>query len=87
MSDKNSNARLAARMAVISPWSLGGLPLRRLAFSTVHGPVCGLAVWLWNTRAERAIANAMFGWLLAEAIIVDDAEAIRLQERNVGCGV
>jgi hypothetical protein len=78
---------LAVREQYAEAVSLGGLPLRRLAFSTVHGPVCGLAVWLWNTRAERAIANAMFGWLLAEAIIVDDAEAIRLQERNVGCGV
>lgn len=78
---------LAVREQYAQAVSLGGLPLRRLAFSTVHGPVCGLAVWLWNTRAERAIANAIFGWLLAEAIIVDDAEAIRLQERNVGCGV
>jgi hypothetical protein len=78
---------LAVREQYAEAVSLGGLPLRRLAFATVHAPVCGLAVWLWNTRAERALANAMFGWLLAEAIIVDDAEAIRLQERNVGCGV
>lgn len=78
---------LAVREQYAEAVSLGGLPLRRLAFSTVHAPVCALAVWLWNTRAERAIGNAMFSWLLAEAIIVDDAEAIRLQERNVGCGV
>jgi hypothetical protein len=78
---------LAVREQYAEAVSLGGLPLRRLAFSTVHGPVCGLAVWLWNSRAERAIGNAVFAWLLAEAIIVDDAEAIRLQERNVGCGV
>jgi hypothetical protein len=78
---------LSVREQYAEAVSLGGLPLRRLAFSTVHGPVCGLAVWLWNTRAERAIGNAIFSWLLAEAIIVDDAEAIRLQERNVGCGV
>jgi hypothetical protein len=78
---------LALREQYAEAVSLGGLPLRRLAFSTVHGPVCGLAVWLWNNRKERAIANGIFSWLLAEAIIVDDAEAIRLQERNVGCGV
>jgi hypothetical protein len=78
---------LAVREEYAEAVSLGGLPLRRLAFSTVHGPVCALAVWLWNTRGERAIGHAMFSWLLAEAIIVDDAEAIRLQERNVGCGV
>lgn len=80
-------AFLALRDQYAEAVSMGGLPLRRLAFNCVHAPVCSLAVWLWNTRGERAIANAMFGWLLAEAIIVDDAEAIRLQERNVGCGV
>ncbi|PRP99904.1 hypothetical protein [Enhygromyxa salina] len=67
--------------------AFGGLPMRRLAFGSVHGPVCSLAVWLWNDRSERAIGNAIFNWLLAEAVIVDDAEAIRLQERNVDCGV
>jgi hypothetical protein len=80
-------AFLALREQYAEAVALGGLTLRRLAFSTVHAPVCSLAVWLWNNRSERAIGNAMFGWLLAEAIIVDDAEAIRLQERNVGCGV
>ncbi|KIG13547.1 hypothetical protein DB30_07935 [Enhygromyxa salina] len=67
--------------------ALGGLPLRRLAFENLHAPACSLAVWLWNDRSERAIGNAIFNWLLAEAIVVDDAEAIRLQERNVDCGV
>lgn len=67
--------------------ALGGPELRRLAFSQLHGPVCSLAVWLWNERSERALGNAMFQWLLSEAIIVDDAEAVRLQEKNVGCGV
>ncbi len=67
--------------------ALGGLDLRRLAFGQLHGPVCGLAVWLWNERSERALGNAIFQWLLDEAIVVDDAEAIRLQEKNVGCGI
>lgn len=67
--------------------ALGGPELRRLAFSQLHGPVCSLAVWLWNERSERALGNAMFQWLLNEAIIVDDAEAVRLQEKNVACGI
>jgi hypothetical protein len=78
---------LALREQYAAAVAVGGLELRRLAFQDVHGPVCSLAVWLWNDRSERALGNAMFHWLLAEAIVVDDAEAIRLQERNVDCGV
>jgi hypothetical protein len=78
---------LAVREQYNAAVALGGLALRRLAFHDIHGPVCALAVWLWNERSERALANAMFHWLLAEAVTVDDAEAIRLQERNVECGV
>jgi hypothetical protein len=78
---------LALREQYAAAVGVGGLELRRLAFQDVHAPVCSLAVWLWNERSERALGNAMFHWLLAEAIVVDDAEAIRLQERNVDCGV
>ena len=78
---------LALREQYAAAVAVGGLELRRLAFQEVHGPVCALAVWLWNERSERALGNAMFHWLLAEAVVVDDAEAVRLQERNVDCGV
>ncbi|MFV8753319.1 hypothetical protein ACNOYE_22450 [Nannocystaceae bacterium ST9] len=78
---------LALREQHAEAVALGGPELRRLAFNQLHGPVCGLAVWLWNERSERALGNAIFQWLLSEAIVVDDAEAIRLQEKNVGCGI
>ncbi|HVI00089.1 MAG TPA: hypothetical protein VM869_15335 [Enhygromyxa sp.] len=78
---------LALREQYAAAVAVGGLELRRLAFQELHAPVCSLAVWLWNERNERALGNAMFHWLLAEAIVVDDAEAIRLQERNVDCGI
>ncbi|NVB40468.1 hypothetical protein G6O69_21690 [Pseudenhygromyxa sp. WMMC2535] len=78
---------LAIREQYAEAASLGGSSLRRLAFQEVHSPLCDLAVWLWNERSERALGNAIFQWLLTEAIAVDDAEAIRLQERNVGCGL
>jgi hypothetical protein len=61
---------------------LGGIELRRLAFPHVHHTVCKLAVWLWNQREEHVMANAMFRWLLDEALSVGDAEAIELQSRN-----
>lgn len=80
-------AFLALREQHAEAVALAGPELRRLAFSQLHGPICSLAVWLWNDRSERALGNAIFQWLLNEAIIVDDAEALRLQERNVACGV
>lgn len=61
---------------------LGGLELRRLAFPHIHHIVCKLGVWLWNERREHLMANAMFRWLLDEALAVGDAEAIELQSRN-----
>jgi hypothetical protein len=78
---------LALREQHAEAVAFGGADLRRLAFSQLHGPVCALAVWLWNDRTERALGNAIFQWLLNEAIVVDDAEAVRLQERNVACGI
>jgi hypothetical protein len=68
-------------------YELGGIDLRRLAFPKVHPDGCKLAVWLWNVRLERSIANAIFRWLLEEARAVGDARAIELEEKNVGCGV
>ncbi len=61
---------------------LGGLELRRLVFPHVHAIACKMAVWLWNERSEHFLANAMFRWLLDEAVAVGDAEAIELQRRN-----
>ncbi|MGK3984970.1 hypothetical protein WME99_18120 [Sorangium sp. So ce136] len=66
---------------------LVGTEFRRLAFPKLHSDVCHAAVWLFNTRKERAIANAMFRWLLAEAEALDDARLAGLQRGNVGCGV
>lgn len=63
---------------------LGGIELRYLLFPQVHRDVCGYAVWLWNDRKEYGLAGPMFRWLLAEAEVVGDEEAIALQRKNVG---
>jgi hypothetical protein len=63
-----------------------GPEVRRLVFSTIHRPVCSFGVWLFNVRKERAIANAVFVWLLEEARAVDHQPAIDLEERNAKCG-
>jgi hypothetical protein len=74
---------LALRELYAEAARVGGLPLRQIAFPQMHTPACNYAVWLWNTRAEYLVANAVFRWLLAEATVVGDAEAIDLQTRNV----
>lgn len=76
----------ALRIAYERGVLLGGPELRYLAFTKVHSDVCALAVWLFNTRKEKPIANAMFRFLLREATTVGDAEAIALQTKNVDCG-
>ena len=67
--------------------AVGGLPLRQLVFHPTNRALCSLAVWLWNDRHQRAVANAMFSWLLAEARTVDDTAAIELHSNNVSCGI
>lgn len=62
--------------------ALGGLDLRRLAFPQIHQVACKWAVWMWNERKQYLLANSVFAWLLAEAVLVGDAEAIELQRRN-----
>ena len=63
------------------------MDLRRLSFPRVNAEVCHLAVWLFNVRGQRALANAMFRWLLAEAEAVGDERAASLARDNLACGV
>jgi hypothetical protein len=77
---------VALRRQYLEAAALGGIDLRRLAFADVHVAACALGARLWNVRHERALGNAIFRFLLDEARIVDDAEAIDLQTRNVACG-
>jgi hypothetical protein len=64
---------------------LGGMDVRRTLFAHVQHPICNLAVWLFNERKQKPLANGMFRWLLAEAEAVHDEAAIRLQMKNVAC--
>jgi hypothetical protein len=66
--------------------ALGGQEARRLAFEAVNVPLCNLGAWLFNEREERAIANGMFRWLLAESREVGSDEDLRRYSKNVGCG-
>ncbi|EYF02954.1 hypothetical protein [Chondromyces apiculatus] len=67
--------------------ALVGMELRRLSFPRMNVEVCHLAVWLFNVRGQRALANAMFRWLLAEAEAVGDERAAARARDNLACGV
>ena len=60
----------------------GGGDLRRLAFPHAYKMGNSMAAWLWNTRNEYALAHAVFAWLLGEAMLVGDTEAIDMLTRN-----
>jgi hypothetical protein len=77
---------LALRALVERAVAIGGPSLRRVAYTRIHPDVGKLAVWLWNVRSERAVANALFQWLFDEAVAVGDEEAIALEGDNVRCG-
>lgn len=65
---------------------LAGAEWRYLAFTKVEHDVCALGVWLFNTRGERAVGNALFRWLLSESEAVGDAWGGELYRKNVACG-
>jgi hypothetical protein len=66
---------------------LGDAPTARLAFRTLFDPLTRQAVWLYNARQERVIANGIFVWLAQEARTVGDDEAARLSRKNAQCKV
>lgn len=77
---------LALRGAYTAAVEHTGPNLQRLGYAIVNPAICALGVWLWNDRKNRVHANQMFRWLLREAEIAGDAEAVALHRRNVDCG-
>lgn len=75
---------VALRAAYTAAVEAGGLELRRLAFPHAFSTGSNMAAWLWNARSEYALSHAISKWLLAEALLVGDTEAIELGHRNCG---
>lgn len=78
---------LALRDAYEAAVAVRGDAARHVLFDDTDRYLSGLAVRLHNDREERALANAMFTWLLGEARRVDDPEAIDRLGRNAAHGV
>jgi hypothetical protein len=77
---------LALRARYEEAARLGGRGLRRGLYAPVTTALCSAAVRLWNFRHERAVANALFEWLLAEAVAQGAADDVALHRKNVACG-
>lgn len=73
---------IALQAAYADAVNAGGLELRRLAFPHAFSTGSNMAAWLWNSRHEYALSHAISKWLLSEALIVGDTEAIELGHRN-----
>jgi hypothetical protein len=73
---------IALQAAYADAVTAGGLELRRLAFPHAFSTGSNMAAWLWNSRHEYALSHAISKWLLSEALIVGDTEAIELGHRN-----
>jgi len=65
----------------------GGIELRRLAFPHAFSKGSNMAAWLWNKREEYALSHAISKWLLSEALVVGDSEAIELGHRNCALAI
>ena len=60
---------------------------KRAVFEAVYSPACNFAVWLYNLRDEKLLANAMFRWLRDRAREAEHASAVAVLEKNVLLGV
>ena len=63
-------------------------PLERsMAFSAIEHTMVNFGAWLFNTREERPMANAIFRYLEAEARAVGNVAAETLNRKNARCGL
>jgi len=64
--------------------ALAGADACKLVFPQLHYKMSHFAVWLENREVrERFVSHPIFQWLLAEARIAGDEEAIKLETKNV----
>lgn len=59
---------------------------RRGVFVTVYSGACNYAVWLFNGRGEKLLANRIFRWLLEIGEGVADPSAVTLLKKNIASG-
>jgi hypothetical protein len=56
-----------------------------LAHSVIRDKLVNFAVWLYNVRLEKPVANAMFRLLESEAVALGDSDSEKLNKKNAGC--
>ena len=67
--------------------ALGGASERAVAHSIIRDRLVNFAVWLFNVRVEKPLANAIFRYLESEAISLNDPGAAELNRENAACGL
>jgi hypothetical protein len=60
---------------------------REFAHAIIKDNLVNYAAWLFNARAERPVANAIFRFLLVEAEDLGDLDAQHLNRKNSQCGL
>lgn len=56
-----------------------------LAHSVIRDKFVNFGVWLYNTREEKPVANAIFRMLEAEAVSLGDSDSEKLNKKNAAC--
>ncbi|MBL8914536.1 MAG: hypothetical protein JNM17_27780 [Archangium sp.] len=56
-----------------------------LSHSIIRDKLVNFAVWLYNVRNEKPVANAIFRMLETEAVVLGDADAEKLNKKNAAC--
>jgi hypothetical protein len=67
--------------------AMGEADERHLALSVIERRLSSFAVWLYNDRGERPIANAIFSFLWHQAAAVGDEAAAARNEKNSRCAL
>lgn len=65
---------------------VGGISSQRVVFRQLQDAGTDQAVRLFNVRKERALANAIFRYLVLAANNAGDARAAELSQKNAACG-
>jgi hypothetical protein len=58
---------------------------KSLAHSVIRDKFVNFGVWLYNTREEKPVANAIFRMLEAEAVSLGDSDSEKLNKKNAAC--
>ena len=60
---------------------------RRVGFDALRHLITNYAAALFNVRKQKPVANALFLWMEREARWAQDEEILKINKKNIACGV